>query len=361
MDVPIDNQLNMATKKKKNKLNHIVKGFFIISMFLGAITACIGWYIVELPNVSTPNKDDIDFYILPNDDYSSVYKRLDSIGILKNESFFNMVAKRKNLPNHIYPGKYNIVHGMSNNELVNLFRSRSQESISITFNNIATLNELAGKVSQHLSADSSEFAEFFNTPSTYSDLGFEKETFISMFIPNTYQMYWNTSPKGFVSRMAKEYKSYWNADRRKKAQSLGLSQSQVATLASIVQSETRNEGEMSTVAGLYLNRINVGMKLQADPTVKFATGDPHKKRIYYKDLEIESPYNTYLVKGLPPGPIAMPEIQSMEAVLNRKSHNYYYMCAKPDFSGTHNFANSYNQHLANRKKYTAFLKKQNIK
>lgn len=350
----------MAPKKNK-KSNRIIKSIFILFMFLGVLLAGIGWYIVETANVYTSNEDDIEFYILPNDDYEDVLARLKELEILKNAHFFNMVAKRKNLPNHIYPGKYNIIHGMSNNELVNLFRSSSQESVKITFNNIATLNELAGSVSKYLSTDSADFATYFNNPSTYQELGFEKETFISMFIPNTYLMYWNTSPKGFVSRMAKEYKSYWNSERKTKAKALGLSQSEVATLASIVQSETRNKNEMPVVAGLYLNRIKVGMKLQADPTVKFATGDPHKKRIYYKDLEIESPYNTYMVKGLPPGPIAMPEMQSMEAVLNRKSHNYYYMCAKPDFSGTHNFANSYNQHLANRKKYTAFLKKQNIK
>ena len=213
----------------------------------------------------------------------------------------------------------------------------------------------------NIEADSADIAALLKDEETAKKYGFNKQTFCSMFIPNTYEFWWNTSAEEFVQRMADEYKKFWNDDRKAKANELGLSQSQVSTLASIVESETQKNDEKARIAGVYINRLKKDWLLQADPTVVFAAGDFTIKRILNKHLEINSPYNTYKYKGLPPGPICIPSTTSIDAVLNYEHHNYMYFCAKEDFSGYHNFATTNAQHEANARRYHDALRKAGIR
>ena len=209
--------------------------------------------------------------------------------------------------------------------------------------------------------DSCEIANILNDTAYISKLGFTPETLPALFIPNTYEVYWNMSAEDFMQRMLKEHKAFWNEKRLKQAEAIGLTPIEVATLASIVEEETANQAEKPMVAGLYINRLKKGMLLQADPTVKFSLQEFGLKRILFKHLEVDSPYNTYKYAGLPPGPIRVPSYQGLESVLNYTKHNYIYMCAKEDFSGTHNFAVTSAQHAANARKYQQALNRRGIR
>ena len=240
---------------------------------------------------------------------------------------------------------------------------RNQKRIvQLTFGSVRTLEDLAKKISQTINADSTELMRTFNDVNLQKKYGFNNQTFISLFIPNTYEVYSDITPEELVDRMAKEYKKFWTAKRKAKAKKLGLSQSEVTTLASIVHEEQKVKiDEQPKIAGLYLNRLKNGWLLQADPTVKYALNNPSLKRLLYKHLEIDSPYNTYKNTGLPPGPICIPEPNAIDAVLNHEKHNYFFMCAKPEYSGYHNFAQTNAQHEVNARIYHNWLKKQSIR
>ena len=254
---------------------------------------------------------------------------------------------------------------MSNNQLVNLLRSGKQTTVKLSFNNQDTFEKLAGRISEQIEADSISLIEIFNDPIFISESGFNKKTAIGMYIPNTYEFYWNTSAKLFRSKMQKEFNNFWNSNRLAKAKKLNLTQNEVITLASIVQKETSSVKERPMVAKLYLNRLQEQWPLQADPTIIFAikekTGeDTVIKRVLTKDLEIESPYNTYKNLGLPPGPISMPDISSIDAVLNPANHEYFFMCASITKIGTHEFAKTLSQHNQYAAKYQLWLSNQGI-
>lgn len=284
---------------------------------------------------------------------------------LKNSKSFAWVAAKKNYPNTIKPGKYFISEGMNNNELVNLLRSGKQTPVKLSFNNQDTFEKLAGRISEQIEADSISLLKVFTDSEFISKAGFNSKTSIGMYIPNTYQFYWNTSAKLFQQKMQKEYNRFWNKSRIQKAKKLNLSKNEVITLASIVQKETALIKERPIVAGLYLNRYADKWPLQADPTIIFALkqqsgNDIVIKRVLTKDLAIDSPYNTYKNLGLPPGPIAMPDISSIDAVLNPAKHNYYYMCASITNIGQHEFAKTLSQHNRNAVKYQKWLSKQGV-
>lgn len=232
-----------------------------------------------------------------------------------------------------------------------------QTPVNLVIPSVRTLEQLARTVSRQIMADSANIASLLNDSAFCAGLGYTSETLPALFIPNTYQVYWNMSPKSLMERMRKEHMRYWTEERRMKAQKLGLTEIEVSTLASIVEEETAVNAEKPMVAGLYLNRLKKGMPLQADPTIKFALREFGLKRILYKHLEVESPYNTYKYPGLPPGPIRIPSISGLESVLNPASHGFLYMCAKEDFSGTHNFAVTLSQHAVNAHRYQAALNK----
>ena len=290
----------------------------------------------------------------------------DVINILKQDSLlidvdsFEWLALKKNYQNHVYAGKYRIDSSMNNNDLVNRLRSGYQEPVKLIFNSVRTREQLAGKISNQIEADSVSLVELFYNDSLIESYGFKQETFTSIFLPNTYEFWWNTSAKGFVNRMHSEYSRFWNDERLKKAKRLNLTPEEVTTLASIVDEETYYNSEMPRVAGLYINRLRKRIHLQADPTLKFALGDFTIKRVLNVHKQIDSPYNTYKRYGLPPGPISIPSIAAIDAVLNYESHNYLYMCAKPDFSGYHNFAKTLSQHNINAREYQRALNKERI-
>lgn len=270
------------------------------------------------------------------------------------------VAEKKSFGENIKPGRYRFIKGMSNNEIINRLRSGDQEPVRLTFNSARTLADVAGKMASNIEADSLELLEYMSKPTTASKYGFNSESFRTMFIPNTYEVWWNTSEEDVVQRMAEEYKTFWSDSRKDKAAALGLSQSEVTTLASIVKAETQMSDEAPKVAGVYLNRIRKRMPLQADPTLVFALGNFTIKRVLDKHKTIDSPYNTYTNLGLPPGPINIPPPHYIDAVLNADKHDYVYFCAKPDFSGYHNFSKTYSQHLVFAREYQKELNKRRI-
>lgn len=259
------------------------------------------------------------------------------------------------------PGKYHLKEGVDYLTLVRMFQRGWQSPQRVTFNNIRLLPQLAGRVGGQIEADSLAIAEVLLNDTTPAHYGFTKETFIGMFLPDTYEVYWNITPAAFLDRMKREYDNFWTAQREQKLTAAGLSRQEAITLASIVYEETKMSDEMPTVAGVYINRLNRGMMLQADPTVKFAVGDFTLKRIWERHLKTDSPYNTYMHTGLPPGPICMPSKKAIDAVLNYQHHDYIFFCAKDDFSGYHSFARTNAEHERNRSAWQKALNRAGIR
>lgn len=268
---------------------------------------------------------------------------------------FSLVAKLMDYQENIKPGRYEIRPRMTNMQLVRALRSGQQSPINLTFNNIRTKEDLAERITRNLEISPESFYTLLTDSSYIGKFGFEQETIMGMFIPNTYEVYWNTSAAELFDRMHKEYQRFWNENRTAKAKALGLTPKEVTVLASIVQAETVKTDERPKVAGVYLNRLEINMPLQADPTLVFALGDFSIKRVLNVHKEIDSPYNTYKNLGLPPGPINLPEISALDAVLNYDEHNYLYFCAKDDFSGYHAFATNLRDHLNNARRYSQAL------
>lgn len=342
------------------KMKKTVKVFLFVLLIIiasGIIYAFTVYKDVFKANVQ------YEFYLLipTNSVYNDVLDSLTASEVVQDIGSFKKTASLKKFKDGIHPGRYKLEKGMTNNQLVNLLRSGRQTPVKLTFNNIRTVNDLASKVSKVIEADSLFIIELLNDEKVTSEYGFEPKTIISMFIPNTYEFYWNTDAKKFINKMKNEYDKFWSEDRIKKAESIGLSKKEVSILASIVQAEQRaHNDEKSKVAGLYINRLNRNMLLQSDPTLIFASGDFSKKRVLNKDKDIESPYNTYKYAGLPPGPINLPERSSLDAVLNYEKHNYIFMCAKEDFSGYHNFSTNAVQHGIYARRYQQALNKKKI-
>lgn len=290
---------------------------------------------------------------------------LDSLGgdgeRVKSIARFEQTAKLLKFRDNVRPGKYQLKKGMDYMALVRMFQRGFQSPQRVTFNNIRLMTQLAGRVSGQIEPDSLDLIQTIMADTTPAHYGFTRQTFIGMFIPDTYEVYWNISPSGFLDRMKKEYDKFWSDDRVAKLKETGLTRQQAVTLASIVYEETKKEDEMPTVAGVYINRLNKGMKLQADPTVKYAVGDFTLRRILFRHLEVDSPYNTYMYEGLPPGPICMPSVAAIDAVLNYQRHNYLFFCAKADFSGYHSFAVTNAEHERNRAAWVQALNRAGIR
>jgi UPF0755 protein len=353
----------MAKKKKGiSFFLKVVIAALIIAFAAGGYWAYNKYKAIYLPNVFLNAKKSEYVYIPTGSKVEDVSRILHENGIIINKATFEWVAEQKNYKNHIHPGRYLVKNLMSNNKLVDLLRSGEQEPLKITFNNIRTKDQLVTKVSALLEADSAEFHHLMHDKDFLNNkFGLNEAAILTMFIPNTYEFFWNTSAEQFLERMAKEYKSFWTEERKSRARSIGLSQTEVSVLASIVQAEqSRHNDEKPIIAGLYLNRLKKGMLLQSDPTLIYALGDFTIKRVLNIHKEVESPFNTYKYKGLPPGPINLPEISSLDAVLNFQKHDFIYMCAKEDFSGYHSFSKTYDQHLNYARKYQAALNKRKI-
>ena len=343
-----------------------IKKVIAATALLGLVIAGIFAYMVYgkffSPNTAF-NNEEAHVYIPSDANYNDV--RADLEPLVKDIVSFDEVAERKGYVNAIKPGHFIIKKGSNNNEIINSIRS-GNIPVKISFNNQERLENLAGRIGGQIEADSTSLVEAFTDENFLNKNGFEKNTALSMYLPNTYEFYWNTNAEEFRDRMLQEYERFWTQERKSQAEAQGLTPQEVYTLASIVQKETAKADERPRVAGVYLNRLHNNWKLDADPTVIYAVKrsqndfDQVIKRVLYRDLETDSPYNTYKYGGLPPGPIFMPDLSSIKAVLNPEQHEYYFFVADVSKPGYHLFAKTVAQHNANRKQYIDWINAQGI-
>jgi UPF0755 protein len=291
-----------------------------------------------------PDKKNQVIYIPTGSSYNQVLDSLKSNLTIKNLKVLKWIAEKKGYQDKIKPGRYVIDKSLSYNSLINILRSGRQSPVRMTFNNVRTLNQIAGKIGRQLEADSAEIMDFLSDDSNYIRDGFKKENIIALFIPDTYEFYWNTNAEELYARMLKEYRLFWNDQRLSKANEKGLDPKEVSILASIIDDEVAKPEEKPRIAGVYLNRLTRGMPLQACPTIKFALNDFSITRVLKKYLTVDSPYNTYKHTGFPPGPIGCATIQGIDAVLNAEKHDYLYFAARSDFSGFHNYSRTLSEH-----------------
>lgn len=327
-------------------------------LFMATAVVGIGYYFIQIPN--TIVKDDGIIFIQQGDSFETVLLTLQSKGYVKNEYTLRRVAELKKYPLSIKSGRYRIPDNISNNQLINKLRSGNQEAVRFTFNNIRTMKEFAAIVNEQLDIDSTEILKLAQNSQFVKKLGFTTENFTGMFIPNTYEIYWNTTTEEFVKRMYTEYQKFWNEKRQAEARKAGLSPIDIIIIASIIEEETINPAEYPIIAGIYINRLKKGWKLEACPTLKYALGDFTLRRILDKHMEVESPYNTYKNIGLPPGPVRMPSVNVIDAVLNYQHHDYMFFCAKSDFSGSHHFSRTLRQHNKYAEEYHRALNQRKI-
>lgn len=347
--------------EKSKGLSFKLKVFLATLSLLLVLVAATGinYYLKYFkPNVT---KKQEFLYIPTGSDFKDVFSIIVNKDIVKDTISFLNAAQNMDYPVKVKAGRYRLTKDMSNRSLINMLKAGNQEPVKISFQNVRLKHTLAGMISKKIESDSTSILGLLDSAAFVEKYGFNTENIYTMFIPNSYEIYWNSNAEKFFLRMHAEYLKFWNADRKAKASQINLSQADVSTLASIVDSEALNDSEMPRIAGLYMNRLLKGMRLEADPTVIFAANDFTIRRVLNKHLRINSPYNTYLNEGLPPGPITMPSINAIDAVLNYEKHNYIYMCAKEDFSGYHNYASNLSQHLQNARKFQDALNLRNIK
>ena len=334
-------------------------GFLVGSILLITFTFYT-YQIVYVANVLV-DRDDKLFVVKSGATYQSVLKDLGNGNYVKDMVSFSFLAKLNGYDKKIVPGRFILRRNMTNLQAIKVLKTGKQEPVKVTFSYMRLTSELGEKLTKNIGVTPDEFEEALEKFVENNQEGFTKENIRCMFIPNTYEVYFNVAPEALIQKMNEEYKRFWNADRLAKANKLGLTPIEVSILASIVQAETVKEDEAPKIAGLYLNRLKKNIALQADPTLVYASGDFSLKRVLNTHKQIDSPYNTYKFPGLPPGPINVPQIVNIDAVLNAEDHKYYYMCAKEDFSGYHNFAKNLDEHNVNARKYqkalTAEMKK----
>ncbi|MCK9304235.1 MAG: endolytic transglycosylase MltG [Bacteroidales bacterium] len=333
----------------KKRFTRVVITISLLIIFL-AFGFLLKYYILYYSPNTTYTESCI--YISKGSTWKDVMDTLRNSSAIKRVARFEKVAKRERLPETFKPGRYRIKPESGNLSLVRTLKFGWQEPMKLTISgNIRSMERLSSLLSKKLDCDSLSFIEEFSRRELMDSLKLTKETFISLFLPNTYEVYWTITPNQLVNRMKREYDRFWDGERKKRAKELGFSPVEVITLASIVSQESNVADELPVIAGVYLNRLKRGIPLQADPTIKFATGDDSLRRILRKHLEIDSPYNTYIYSGLPPGPIVIPPVNAIDAVLKYREHNYLYFCAKPALDGTHNFAATLSEHNRNASAY----------
>ena len=348
------------SKPKKSKWRKVIMGFLLLLILIAAGLGYLLYSIIFSPNVWV-KKGETSIYIPSEATYEMVLDSLYSKGVIIHRKNFEWLAQHKSYPELVKPGHYLIQDGLNNNELINQLRAGLQSPVNVTFNNVRNIEQLAGRISKQLETDSASLVQLLHDSAYISQLGFDRQTLPALFIPNTYEFYWDSDANEFVSRMLQEYRKFWNESRRSKAEKIGLSPNEVSTLASIVDKETNKQDEKALIAGVYINRLKSGWRLQADPTLVFAAGNFEIRRVLDVHKTIESPYNTYKYSGLPPGPITIPDPKTIDAVLNYEDHRYYFFCAKDDLSGYHAFAETNMEHDRNARKYRQALDKLNIK
>jgi UPF0755 protein len=343
----------------KSKTKKILSMSFIAILLIAVTIGGMLYYRLFSPFFNI--NETVYVYINERKDYRDLLMQLESGAKIKDVKMFERLASAMNYPEKMKTGRYAVKPEMNCKELLSVLTNGLQVPCNVTFNNIRLKEDLVERIGQQFMFHPGDLLQKLNDPEVCAEFGFNTETILCMFIPNTYEMYWNISVDNFLHRMKKEYDRFWTDERLSKAETIPLSKLQVSILASIVEEETVMKSEYSIVAGLYINRLKRRMLLQADPTVKYAVGDFALRRILNVHLETESPYNTYKHSGLPPGPIRIPSISGLDGVLNYSKHNYIYMCAKEDFSGAHNFATTLAEHNRNADRYRSVLNRNNIR
>lgn len=342
---------------KKNSSQYYISGAVVSLVAILAFS-----YFYTLTTFS--QQDDTHYLYIDRDDtLDSVFVKLSPIASQHAMTGLKTMMRHSALNTNLHSGRYAIKPDMSVFGVFRMLRRGTQEPVNLTIPEVRTLPKLAAFLGNKLMLDSAEIADALTSPAYYSNWGLtavDTCTLPAYFVPNTYQVYWNTELDPLITKLIKEHDKFWEGSRETKAKIMGLTPVEVCTLASIIDEETANNAEKPMIAGMYLNRLKAGMPLQADPTVKFALKDFGARRIYHKMLTYDSPYNTYKYIGLPPGPIKVASIAGIDAVLNYAKHDYLYMCAKEDFSGTHNFARTYLEHLKNAAKYSKALNERGI-
>lgn len=345
-----------AKSNRKKSSNKILK---VLSVAL-VVAVLMGLYLFFVPNTGALAQGEF-IYIRTGASYDEVALELKEKGFVRDMNSFHLLAKNAGLKDKIRAGKYQIKKGMSNYTIVRLLRSGRQTPVKLVINKLRTKQDFIRLVSSQLEADSAVLQQIFKDSEFLSQYGLDTNTAMCAIMPNTYEFFWNSSAEKVFKKIAQQYVSFWNNERKQKAQQKGLTAQQAIIVASIVEEESNSKAERPTIASVYLNRLKIGMKLQADPTAKFAFGDFMIKRITGVQTSFQSPYNTYQVAGLPPGPICTPSENSILAVLNAPQNKYLYFCAKEDFSGSHNFAATLQEHSANARKYHNALNARGIK
>jgi UPF0755 protein len=331
----------------------------VVLIVLGLGGTLIFYYLRYFgPNVT--GKEEY-LYIHTGEDFNDVYKTIRDKGIVTDTITFAWAAHNMKYADHVKPGKYRLHEGMSNRKLIRMLQLGEQEQVELSFHVFRTKEQFAGFVSKKLEADSLTLLHYLDSADFVKQYGFNTDNAFVMVMPDTYQLYWNISPEKFYKRMYSHYETFWTPERKQQAAAINLSEPQVSILASIVDAEAVYDDEMPTIAGLYLNRLRKGMKLESDPTIIFAMHDFTIHRVLNKYLSVNSPYNTYLHTGLPPGPVMLPSVNAVKAVLNYQKNDYLYMVAKEDFSNRHNFATNVAQHNINAQKFRKALDEHNIK
>lgn len=349
------------SRKKKSKFSRFLYIVLLI-LILGAIGFSYYLYgVIFKPNTWTGGEAKTAIYIPTDTNYDGLLTILYSNGIVVNRKSFEWLADKKNLASSVKAGKYTISEGLSNNELINLLRSGQQTPVKLIINNIRTKEDFAQRVSEQIELDSSTIINLLYDTVNLRFYGLNPESALTLFIPNTYEVYWDIKARDLFDRMYAEYKTFWSEDRLKKAHEIDLAPEEVYILASIVEKETNKNDEKPTIAGVYINRLNYVWRLQADPTVVYAWGDFSIRRVLNIHKQIDSPYNTYMYEGLPPGPICIPSIASIDAVLDLEDHKFMFFCAKDDFSGYHAFSSTNAGHALNANKYRKALDERNIR
>lgn len=344
-----------------------IKRILVIISLLGLV-ALAGfsyyiWHVIFTPNTQF-EEPTAEIFIPTGASYQQVRQQLKPL--LEDIDDFDVVAQKKGYVNNIKPGRYLISKGLNNNDLVNTLRSDNRP-VWVTFNNQERLEDLAGRVAQQIEADSLALLQVMKDTVFLAENGFNLENALNMYVPNKYEFFWNTSAEEFRERMLQEYQRFWTQERLNRAEEIGLSPHQVMVVASVVQKETAKVDERPKVAGVYMNRLDKGWKLEADPTVIYAIKERTQnfdtiiRRVLYKDLELDSPYNTYKYAALPPGPISMPDISSIDAVLNYEEHDYFYFVANVENFGYHKFAKTLAQHNRNKQEYINWINRTGIR
>lgn len=356
------NYYSSRLKKEKSRSRRKQIIMIIIALLIvgSVIFGYLGYRMVYKPNVWLNGQPSAAFNIKSSSSWEDVKLMLYKNGTIIHRESFERLATIMKYPDHIKSGHYILKEGMSNKQIISKLRAKQQDPVKLVFNNIRIKEELAGHIAEQIETDSVSLLKLLNDADYLKKFGFTTDNIISMFIPNTYEVYWDITAEKFMEKMYKEYNAFWTDKRKARLAEISLTELEAITMASIVEKETNKNDEKPDVAGVYMNRLRDGWLLQADPTLVYALGDFSIKRVLNVYKTIDSPYNTYKYVGLPPGPICLPSISSIDAVLNYRPHKYMYFCAREDFSGYHNFAVTMDEHLLNAAKYQQALNQKGI-